>query len=238
MNSDILSKEKPTYLIVNPGLDDVSKPPPPLHHKFEGTLDEIGPYSMAMQSQHCMVGGLLLFRLNLLFPPIDLVIYTIKVKIIQTFHLQSPVDKDHSADPSPTAQTVFIIDAAHPPNYGKVSDTMRNSKSEPQTPRIGPMKVLRKDEMWKVHHLARIPNDNILRPSTFEGTITPISVSHSIQMEMTYRPMTEDEINPPPLNAASTSSKKGKEKEPERRKVVMSKPLELFSVSSGRGVSF
>lgn len=231
MNSDILSKEKPTYLIVNPGLDDVSKPPPPLHHKFEGTLDEIGPYSMAMQSQHCMVGGLLLFRLNLLFPPIDLVIYTIKVKIIQTFHLQSPVDKDHSADPSPTAQTVFIIDAAHPPNYGKVSDTMRNSKSEPQTPRIGPMKVLRKDEMWKVHHLARIPNDNILRPSTFEGTITPISVSHSIQMEMTYRPMTEDEINPPPLNAASTSSKKGKEKEPERRKVVMSKPLELFSVS-------
>ncbi|KWU43092.1 hypothetical protein RHOSPDRAFT_26550 [Rhodotorula sp. JG-1b] len=229
MNSDILSKEKPTYLIVNPGLDDVSKPPPPLHHKFEGTLDEIGPYSMAMQSQHCMVGGLLLFRLNLLFPPIDLVIYTIKVKIIQTFHLQSPVDKDHSADPSPTAQTVFIIDAAHPSNYGKVSDTMRNSKSEPQTPRIGPMKVLRKDEMWKVHHLARIPNDNILRPSTFEGTITPISVSHSIQMEMTYRPMTEDEINPPPLNAASTSSKKGKEKEPERRKVVMSKPLELFS---------
>ncbi|TKA51709.1 hypothetical protein B0A53_05414 [Rhodotorula sp. CCFEE 5036] len=229
MNSDILSKEKPTYLIVNPGLDDVSKPPPPLHHKFEGTLDEIGPYSMAMQSQHCMVGGLLLFRLNLLFPPIDLVIYTIKVKIIQTFHLQSPVDKDHSADPSPTAQTVFIIDAAHPPNYGKVSDTMRNAKSEPQTPRIGPMKVLRKDEMWKVHHLARIPNDNILRPSTFEGTITPISVSHSIQMEMTYRPMTDDEINPPPLNAASTSSKKGKEKEPERRKVVMSKPLELFS---------
>ncbi|GAA5989603.1 hypothetical protein JCM10908_000549 [Rhodotorula pacifica] len=229
MNSDILSKEKPTYLIVNPGLDDVSKPPPPMHHKFEGTLDEIGPYSMALQSQHCMVGGLLLFRLNLLFPPIDLVIYTIKVKIVQTFHLQSPVDKNHTADPPSAAQTVFIVDAAHPPNYGKVSDTTRTPKSEPQTPRIGPMKVLRKDEMWKLHHLSRLPNDNMIRPSTFEGTITPISVSHTIQMEMTYRPMTEDEINPPPPNGPSTSSKKGKEKEADRRKLVMSKPLELFS---------
>lgn len=233
MNSDIMSKEKPTYLIVNPGLDDVSKPPPPLHHKFEGTLDEVGPYSMQMQSQHCMVGGLLLFRLNLLFPPIDLLIYTIKVKIVQSFKLRSPIDKDHHAEPPQSAQTVFIIDASHPPNFGKIADTIKPVK--PENLRSSPLKAVRQDELWKIHHLARLPNDNMIRPSTFEGTITPIAVSHTIQMEMTYRPMTEDERNPPSLDGAAGVAKKGKEKEkePERRKVVMSKPLELFSVSGG-----
>lgn len=230
MNSDILSKEKPTYLIVNPGLDDISKPPPPLHLKFEGTLDEIGPYSMAMQSQHCMVGGLLLFRLNLLFPPIDLFIYTIKVKIIQNFHLQSPVDKGHKADPPPNAFTVFIIDAAHPPNYGKVSETTKPARSEPQTPKIGPLKGLQKDEMWKIHHLARLPNDNSCRPTTFEGTHTPLNVSHTIQMELTYRPAMEDEMTPSNGDGSAGLPRKGKEKEPDRRKIVMSKPLEIFSV--------
>ncbi|POY74790.1 hypothetical protein BMF94_2063 [Rhodotorula taiwanensis] len=234
MNSDIMSKEKPTYLIVNPGLDDVSKPPPPLHHKFEGTLDEVGPYSMQMQSQHCMVGGLLLFRLNLLFPPIDLLIYTIKVKIVQSFKLRSPIDKDHHAEPPQSAQTVFIIDASHPPNFGKIADTIKPVK--PENLRSSPLKAVRQDELWKIHHLARLPNDNMIRPSTFEGTITPIAVSHTIQMEMTYRPMTEDERNPPSLDGAAGVAKKGKEKEkePERRKVVMSKPLELSVALSYR----
>jgi hypothetical protein len=229
MGGDILSNEKPVFLIVNPGLDDVSRPPPPMHLKFEGSLEEIGPYLMSLQSEFSMVGGLLLFRLNLLFPPVDVFIYSIKVKIIQTFHLQSPVDKNHATDPTPHPQTVFILDSAHPPNYGKVSDEGRGGKSGTQTPRMGPLKALRKDEMWKVHHLARIPNDNHLRPSTQEGTVTPISVSHSIHCEITYRPMTEDELAPfDPMQAGKKG--KEKEKEPERRKIVMAKPLDLFSV--------
>ncbi|BGP61365.1 hypothetical protein NBRC10512_003678 [Rhodotorula toruloides] len=228
MGGDILSNEKPVFLIVNPGLDDVSRPPPPMHLKFEGSLEEIGPYVMSLQSEFSMVGGLLLFRLNLLFPPVDIFIYSIKVKIIQTFHLQSPVDKNHATDPTPHSQTVFILDSAHPPNYGKVSDEGRGGKSGTQTPRMGPLKALRKDEMWKVHHLARIPNDNHLRPSTQEGTVTPISVSHSIHCEITYRPMTEDEVGT--FDPAQAGKKgKEKEKEPERRKIVMAKPLDLFS---------
>ncbi|GAA5999006.1 uncharacterized protein JCM10292_003251 [Rhodotorula paludigena] len=231
MGSDVMSNEKPVFFIVNPGLDDVSKPPPPLHLKFEGSLEEIGPYAVAMQSAYCMVAGLLLFRLNLLFPPMDLLIYSIKVKIIQSFQLRSPVDKDHTSSPPPVAQTVFILDAAHPPNFAKVSEKDLGGKSGTQTPRAGPLKVLKKDEMWKIHHLARLPNDNHIRPSTQEGTITPISVRHTIQMELTYRPMTEEESNPPPPGAPPPS-KKGKDKEkdePERRKVVMSKPFDIFS---------
>jgi len=235
MGGDILSNEKPVFLIVNPGLEDVSKPPPPLHLKFEGSLEEIGPYSIAMQSAYCMVGGLLLFRLNLLFPPTDLIIYSIKVKIVQAFQLRSPVDKDHAVTPPPYAQSVFILDATNPPNMAKISeDNARGAKSGMQTPKTGPLKTLRKDEMYRLHHLARLPNDNHIRPSTQEGTTTPIACHHTIQCEITYRPMTEDESNPPPFDPHAPGGRKaGKDKEknePERRKVVMSKPVDIFSV--------
>ena len=140
MGGDIVSSPKDAFLICNPGLEDVSKPPPPLHLKFEGSLEEIGPYSIAMQSAYCMVGGLLLFRLNLLFPPTDLLIYSIKVKIVQAFELRSPVDKEHTCSPPPWAQTVFILDSAHPPNMAKISeDNASGAKSGMQTPRLGPV---------------------------------------------------------------------------------------------------
>lgn len=64
-----------------------------------------------------------------------------------------------------------------------------------------------------------------------------------IQMELTFRKLTEEEENPPDdFLHLSISSKKGKQvereaqkerdrqPEPERRKVVMSKPLDIFSV--------
>ncbi|GAA6027182.1 hypothetical protein JCM8097_002462 [Rhodosporidiobolus ruineniae] len=226
---DLMSNEKTVFMIVNPGLEDVSKPPPPLHLKFEGSLEEIGPYSMSMQSQHIMVGGLLLFRLTLLFPPMDLMIYSIKVKIIQNFKLRSPVDRDHICTPPPSPQTVFILDSTHPPNDAKVKDEGRGARSGSQTPRVGPLKALAKDEMWKVIHLARLPSDNHIRPSTPEGTDSAISVHHSIQMELTYRPMTEEESNPPPFDHKGKSKERHHQPEPERRKVVMSKPLDIFS---------
>ncbi|GAA6011947.1 hypothetical protein JCM10207_003437 [Rhodosporidiobolus poonsookiae] len=229
MGGDLYSQERAVFCVINPGLEEVSKPPPPLHLKFEGSLDEVGPYSMSMQSQHIMVGGLLLFRLSLLFPPVNLIVYSVKVKIMQQFTLRSPVDRKHTSSPPPSPVTVFILDSAHPPNDAKVQDDGRGARSGSQTPRIGPLKTLHKDEMWNIVHLARLPNDNYIRPSTPEGTDSPITVHHTIQMEMTYRPMTEEESNPELREGKGKGKDKDKQPEPERRKVVMSKPLDIFS---------
>lgn len=241
MGSDIVSIDKPTYFVVNPGLDEPSQPPPPLYIRIEDIDDDLGPYSMTMQSQHCMVGGLLLFRLNLPFPPRGLDIYNIRVRIIQSVRLQSPVDKNHVRSPTPSVQTVFELDAANPPNSGKVSDPARPSRTtgDPPPSQLGPMKVVNGGEGWKVLHLGRIPSDNFVRPSTFAGTITPISISHMIQMEMIYQARTDEERNSAVSAEAvaaagaggSAQSKKATESESVRRRIVMSKPLEIFSVS-------
>lgn len=57
MGTDVVSEEKPLYLIVNPAGSGASAPPPPLHYKIEGMLEDIGPYTIALQSQHIMVSG-------------------------------------------------------------------------------------------------------------------------------------------------------------------------------------
>lgn len=90
------------------------------------------------------------------------------------------------------------------------------------------MKVLEPEKEWKIHHLVRLPNDNSLRPSTQVGTDSGISIRHDIAVELMYQLNNEvEEVE---------SKVKGKEKEKEKekkktRKMVITKPLELFSVS-------
>lgn len=55
MGTDVVSEEKPLYLIVNPAGSGASAPPPALHYKIEGMIEDIGPYTIALQSQHIMV---------------------------------------------------------------------------------------------------------------------------------------------------------------------------------------
>ncbi|GAA5989612.1 hypothetical protein JCM10908_000552 [Rhodotorula pacifica] len=225
VGSDIASKQQPILFIVNPGLAETSRPPPPLTVHVEDIVDEVGPCSMTMQSQHCMVGGLLMFRLQLPFPPLDLFVFAIRVKILQRFHLQSPTDETRTARPPPTPETVFKLEAAHPPNDGRILEPRTVPSSETHRP----LQILQKNEAWSVRHLARFPPDSFLRPTTFHGTVTPISVSHMIQMEMVYRPMTNEEIELSSSDSAHAAKSKGKDAQSEKRRLVMSKPLEIFS---------
>ncbi|GAA5824184.1 hypothetical protein JCM11251_001557 [Rhodosporidiobolus azoricus] len=231
--SDLVSNDKPIYCIANPGVNGISRPPPPLFLKFDGNEDELGIYTLALQSQHIMVGGLLLLRLSLPFPSSDVLIFSITVKILQQFTLRSPLEDHYTSTPSPSPQTVMILDSAHPPNNARMQDEGRGEQPSARPCLDRPLKALKKDEMWNIIHLARLPNDNYIRPSTPDGTDTPIAIHHTLLCEITYRPMSEGESNPMP---ASTKGK-GKEKEekkqrdpkPEMKKLTVSRPFDLWS---------
>ena len=166
------------------------------------------------------IGGLLLLRFNLISPPTDVEIYGVKVKINQHFHLRSAVDPKHTFSPPVDIRTVAVIDSAHPANYGIV-DGPAPVRSGSHTPHLAPIAVVPRGEGFRLHHLARIPNDNLLRPTTQPGTETGIVVEHSIAVEVTYRNLSDDD---------DPKAGKGKEHARERRKLVVSKPLDIFSV--------
>lgn len=166
------------------------------------------------------MAGLLLLRFNLISAPTDLIIYSLKVKILQHFNLQSFSDPSAIYTAPVDPRTVLIIDAAHPPNFGIVEGPSNAGRSGSQTPQSGPFKILSKGSGFKLHHLVRLPNDNAMRPSTQRGTETGIHVRHDIVLEVTYSVGSGD----------PTDKKKGKEAMKERRKLVVSKPIDIFSV--------
>lgn len=106
-------------------------------------------------------------------------------------------------------------------------DANKDQRSRSSTPSVGPLKVLPPNQEWKIHHLARLPNDNSLRPSTQVGTDSAISIRHDIAVEVMYQ--VNNEVEEENVKAKG----KGKEKEKKiTKKMVITKPLELYSVSS------
>lgn len=234
LGGDIHSNEKELFLIVNPGASmSTSAPPPPLHYKMEGLDDALGPWTAALQSQHVMIGGLLLFRINILSVPTDLAIHTIRVKVLQHFTLKSPPGEDppYVEQPPPDARTVFLLDLHHPPNMGHILTSTSGTRSGSQTPRSGPLAVLSPGEGYKAHHLVRLLNDNIIRSSTQPGTEASINVRHDVVVEIIYQELQDEtESASRSRDRSKGKGKEGKEKEKERKMFTISKPLEIFSV--------
>ncbi|KAL8279212.1 hypothetical protein RQP46_008468 [Phenoliferia psychrophenolica] len=158
--------------------------------------------TIGLQSQNIMVGGLLLLRFNLVSPPSDVEIYGVKVKINQHFHLRSSIDPKHTYSPPADVRTVAVIDSAHPANYGKI-DGPAPIRSGSHAPHLAPLAIVKQGEGFK------------------PGTETGIVVEHTLAVEITYRNLADE---------SDLLAGKGKEHQRERRKLVVSKPLDIFSV--------
>lgn len=168
-------------------------------------------------------------------------IYSIKVKINQYFTLVSPTDPKKVAHPPTDVRTVIHLDGQQAPNFGVVSEPCSQDRVVAPTVRPGPLVIIAPEKEYKFHHIARLLDDSVLRPSTHELTESAIRVHHDIAMEVTYRVMTKEEVV---LGGSSPKGKekelrggggrekpsKGKEKVPDRKKLVVSKPLTIFSV--------
>lgn len=162
------------------------------------------------------VGGLLLCRLHLFSPPTDLIIYSVKVKILQHFTVTSPSDSSRTATLPTDIRTVIHLDSSHLPNHGDVKQQDRHA--------TGPLKVLKAGEAYQMHHLGRLLDHDTLRPSTSEHTDAAIRVRHEITMECTYQMLPPEDLGKGKEKAASSP-----------KKLVVTKPLTLFSVGFTSG---
>ncbi|BGP01253.1 Proteophosphoglycan ppg4 [Rhodotorula toruloides ATCC 204091] len=211
LGSDLLTPERRIYICVNPGLEEQSRPPPPLNLRMVGETDEFGPYAFKFQSQYAMVGGLVLLKMHFLAPNTELVVHAVRVKVLQTSELQSPAT-GHSCTTKPFVQPVFTLDALHPPNNASLAPA---PSSAPLSPSLAspstsspPLFTLTPGTEYRLRHLGRLPNDNGVRPTTQEGTDTPIRMRHDMQIEVVW-------------------SRGGEEGE--RKKTILTQRLNIFS---------
>ncbi|KAK4049123.1 hypothetical protein OIO90_005593 [Microbotryomycetes sp. JL221] len=228
LGGDVTSNEKELYLI--PGaMSDRSEPPPPLQYKMEGADDALGPWTASLQSGHIMVGGLLQLRLQLVSPPQDVAIHSVRVKVTQHAVLKTPPNRQppYMETPPPEHRTVCLLDLQHPPNMGNILESTSGTRSGSQTPRHGPLTVLSPGEEWKISHIMRFLNDNIIRATTQPGTETCINLRHDIAIEIVYQLIDVEEVDG--RSESRSRDRKGKSRERERKMFIISKPLEIWS---------
>ncbi|GAA5863703.1 hypothetical protein JCM8547_003697 [Rhodosporidiobolus lusitaniae] len=235
-SSEIASPSKTFFIVPNPGQADIPSPPPPLHLHAEGHFDDLGPWAVELQSPFITVGGLLLMRLVMPSPPEDLYLHSIKVTILQTFHLTSPRRSTSDAttlQTKPATHVIFIVDGPNLPNNAEMTDDGRGAQKRNLSRSAPPLRVVRTGEGATLTHLARLPNDNVLRPTTRVGTETPIRVEQRLEMEVLYREMAEGEKEGKGKTGEKDQKGKGKMKDgvelPELKKLRVSKPVELYS---------
>ncbi|KAK4052372.1 hypothetical protein OIV83_002174 [Microbotryomycetes sp. JL201] len=225
-----LSNACEVFLVVNPGCARPvafhSEPPPPLHYKMVGNDDTLGPWSVVLQSQHVMVGGLLQLRFNVRAPQTGqhlVAIQSIRIKVTTHAFLNTPdaCTSPYSEVPAPLHQTVCLLNAQHPPNMGHLDDPVRPSRSGTSTPRHGPLTIMSAGERYSISHVTRLLNDDNLRPSTQPGTNTCISLNHDISVEIVHERLERED--------GMTAKCKGKHKASEATVMRITKPLTLWS---------
>jgi hypothetical protein len=184
-----------------------------------GDLEEFGPFSFKLQSQYAMVGGLVLLKMHFLAPNVELVVHAVRVKVLQTAELRSP-STGHACTTKPFVQPVFILDALHPPNNACLNPAPTPTSLSPPLAAAAvpataspassaPLFTLVPGTEHRLRHLGRLPNDNEVRPTTQEGTDTPIRMKHELQVEVVWT--------------------RG---DGERKKTVLKQSLNIFSVAS------
>ncbi|KZV94419.1 hypothetical protein EXIGLDRAFT_835018 [Exidia glandulosa HHB12029] len=160
-----------------------------LSERIEGFHPDVGPYLFSLASQHLTVGGVMHFSLTLASVPNTLRVQAIGAHIMQSYTLQSHATPGRSGVPPAHKRMVFYLDHRTP--LWQEGDSL-DAKKRPPTVLTGGQTVpgamaqLEAGETLAVSHVARLPDDDLLRASTHTGTRAPIRISHRIVLELTF----------------------------------------------------
>ncbi|GAA6013089.1 hypothetical protein JCM10207_006168 [Rhodosporidiobolus poonsookiae] len=246
--SDLVSLERVFYPLLSPHTVEhfyvpptIPVPPPSLQVHIEGHYEQLGPYAIELQSQHMVVGGLILARVYLPSPPQDLYLHSIRLSLKQQYRLTSPSNPSRKADAPLASHTIFIVDGESPENGAEPEDDGRGAARRNPSPFAPPLRRVPQGEPCEIVHLARMPNDNRLRPTTHEGTKTPLQCETWVEVEVLYR-ADEEGVGGRDSSVVGAGREKGKgknvkgkgkevkkEDEPELRVMRLTKPVHLFS---------
>lgn len=87
--------------------------------------------------------------------------------------------------PPPHHVSLITLDALHAPDYASLPvSTLRANGGT-----AGVLATLKEGEGYEARHSIRLPNGELLRPSTEAGSITPFRVKHELCIEVMFQPI-------------------------------------------------
>ncbi|SCZ99162.1 BZ3500_MvSof-1268-A1-R1_Chr7-1g09419 [Microbotryum saponariae] len=195
----------PTAFWISATLKDPGEPPDPLDAFLSHFNEHLGPVVLRIASPHLTISSLIHTHVEFLAPPLSCTVVAIASFMAQTFevtykdgqracpptrrHFLPKVDptRAHATPLIPTPSRPVPISTTGPAGYSPLApvDPIREDPV--------PLHILEQEHPWTYEMVARVPRDEIIRPTTLEGTLTPIKVKHRFILEIRYRVEGEDE---------------------------------------------
>lgn len=149
----------------------------------------MGPVGLSISSPHLTVASLIHFKLTLAAPVEAATILSVSASISQRFEIHYDTNKRGVAQPPPRRHIIFHVDSttATSPNLLDPNNFSIGNKL-PKV--VAPTPLVELDAGgpgWNYERIARLPCDDLIRPTTLDATETKIRVSHSMVGEVRYR---------------------------------------------------
>lgn len=172
----------------------VGNPPAPFHQFIQHISDDLGPLSITFSSPYLTVASLVVAEVNFLSPPgpEPVQVISIDTYVSQSYTVTGPNSGKVVRAP-PNRHLLRKVDPDGPLSTGAQSHSKNAFGDVPKDdPR--PLHMLDKEQEWTHKSFCRIPNDEVVRPSTLPGAKTPIRVDHQMVCEIKYvKPVTGEE---------------------------------------------
>ncbi|CAK9780388.1 hypothetical protein CC85DRAFT_326457 [Cutaneotrichosporon oleaginosum] len=152
-----------------------------------GYVPGLGVWSWRMLSDVWCIGALLSFNFHLSNISPATTVFSISLLLNQTHSIVSPRDPD--ATPHEFVRTFTIFAEGKRPPEGYYYPDLRH----PAIWRGKDARGKREGGEITIDNKVRMPNDNVARPSTVDGVVTPISVSHTMTLEVAFSVWGEDD---------------------------------------------
>ncbi|GMK53506.1 hypothetical protein CspeluHIS016_0100920 [Cutaneotrichosporon spelunceum] len=152
-----------------------------------GYIPGLGFWTWRMHSDVWCIGALLDFNFHLADIAPTTTIFSVRLLLNQTHSIVSPRDPDGT--PHEFVRTFTILSEGKQPPEGYYNPDTRH----PAIWRGKDAKGKRDTGDLTIDTKARMPNDNVARPSTVPGVVTPITVSHTMTLEVAFSVWGEDD---------------------------------------------
>ncbi|WFD02796.1 hypothetical protein MOBT1_001481 [Malassezia obtusa] len=163
---------KDFFPMVNPAPDGGMTPMTVLYNDIHAT---VGILSVACTSNNISVGGLFNIDIHSPSPPADLIVYMVRVSLHTTIELHT---KRKGKQYVPVQKRKLFERGHVAPQDQAMGD---NADRLP-----GYVRYAGTDHAWTVQGVARIPDDNAIRPSTIPGTRSALRFHHVLVVEVVH----------------------------------------------------
>ncbi|EAL23539.1 hypothetical protein CNBA1860 [Cryptococcus deneoformans B-3501A] len=178
LEGDLKGSRELSIYAVSPSTGGVCQ----LDVRKEGSVDGLGSWKFNAAAEVFSVSSVILLSISIPAPSAKTTIFLARLVLTQSYTITSP--RTPNVPPSsPESQQKFVLyQVGRQHKQGEVAP----GRSADALWRGIEAAGAGGEEGWKIKAVARIPGHDKIRPTTYDGTITPIKVSHELTLQLYY----------------------------------------------------